>query len=239
MFVVPAFHATVCAQEFVPERAAGFACDDGYASYSYGYINDVGGSCKPEGFFEEEFCATEVSDAFVEFEDQDGLYRVLWSSTSAEVEVNFGGSCFELGFASLNATFRPSERADLSLFVDQSTMYGQCSLRVQDTGTSEVLAELDGGSGLLRLDPSVVYSLSIGCSTFTAGIDSFIARARLQALPSCPADLDGDGELTIFDFLTFQNLFDAGDPAADFDGDGSLTLFDFLAFQNAFDAGCP
>jgi len=26
---------------------------------------------------------------------------------------------------------------------------------------------------------------------------------------------------------------------ADFDGDGSLTLFDFLAFQNAFAAGCP
>jgi len=55
---------------------------------------------------------------------------------------------------------------------------------------------------------------------------------------SCAADLDGDGELTIFDFLVFQNLFDTGDPIADFDGDGSLTLFDFLAFQNAFDAGC-
>ena len=54
----------------------------------------------------------------------------------------------------------------------------------------------------------------------------------------CPADLDGDGELTRFDFLAFQNLFDAGDPLADFDGDGSLTIFDFLAFQNAFDAGC-
>ncbi|MEO1008015.1 MAG: FG-GAP-like repeat-containing protein [Planctomycetota bacterium] len=26
---------------------------------------------------------------------------------------------------------------------------------------------------------------------------------------------------------------------ADFDGDGSLTLFDFLGFSNAFDAGCP
>ncbi len=26
---------------------------------------------------------------------------------------------------------------------------------------------------------------------------------------------------------------------ADFDGDGSLTIFDFLAFQNAFAAGCP
>ncbi len=55
---------------------------------------------------------------------------------------------------------------------------------------------------------------------------------------TCRADLDGDGQLTIFDFLAFQNLFDAGDPIADFDGDGSLTLFDFLAFQNAFDQGC-
>jgi hypothetical protein len=56
---------------------------------------------------------------------------------------------------------------------------------------------------------------------------------------ACPADLDGDGVLTLFDFLEFQNRFDAGDPTADFDGDGVLTLFDFLAFQNAFDAGCP
>ncbi|MFI4881565.1 MAG: GC-type dockerin domain-anchored protein [Phycisphaerales bacterium JB064] len=54
----------------------------------------------------------------------------------------------------------------------------------------------------------------------------------------CRADLDGDGSLTIFDFLQFQNLFDSGDLTADFDGDGSLTLFDFLAFQNEFDAGC-
>ncbi|MFI4915497.1 MAG: GC-type dockerin domain-anchored protein [Phycisphaerales bacterium JB060] len=54
----------------------------------------------------------------------------------------------------------------------------------------------------------------------------------------CPADLDADGALTIFDFLTFQNLFDAGDMLADFDGDGELTIFDFLAFQTAFDAGC-
>jgi hypothetical protein len=54
----------------------------------------------------------------------------------------------------------------------------------------------------------------------------------------CAADLDMDGALTIFDFLAFQNFFDAGDPIADFDGDGNFTIFDFLAFQNAFDAGC-
>jgi len=78
--------------------------------------------------------------------------------------------------------------------------------------------------GAIALDPgqfpeSIVWTIPIG-------------------LP-CRADFDEDGQLTIFDFLTFQNLFDAGDPIADFDGDGSLTLFDFLAFQNAFDAGCP
>ncbi|MFI4882426.1 MAG: GC-type dockerin domain-anchored protein, partial [Phycisphaerales bacterium JB064] len=55
----------------------------------------------------------------------------------------------------------------------------------------------------------------------------------------CYADCDGDGSLTIFDFLCFQNAFDTGSPEADCDEDGSLTIFDFLCFQNAFDTGCP
>ncbi len=55
---------------------------------------------------------------------------------------------------------------------------------------------------------------------------------------ACYADFDGDGELTIFDFLGFQNAFDAGDAAADCDGDAELTIFDFLCFQNLFDVGC-
>ena len=54
----------------------------------------------------------------------------------------------------------------------------------------------------------------------------------------CATDLDGDGELTIFDFLAFQTLFEDRDPRADLDGDGELTIFDFLAFQTAFDLGC-
>ncbi len=55
----------------------------------------------------------------------------------------------------------------------------------------------------------------------------------------CLADIDGDGALSVFDFLGFQNAFDAMEPVADFDRDGEFTLFDFLAFQTAFDAGCP
>ena len=57
--------------------------------------------------------------------------------------------------------------------------------------------------------------------------------------PPCRADLDGDGMLTIFDFIEFGNLFDAGDVRADFDGDLLLTFFDFLVYQNEFAMGCP
>lgn len=70
-----------------------------------------------------------------------------------------------------------------------------------------------------------------------AGVGTDI-RAFRGPLGDCRADFDGDGALTIFDFLAFQNAFDAGDMAADFDEDGTLTIFDFLAFQNEFDSGC-
>ena len=60
----------------------------------------------------------------------------------------------------------------------------------------------------------------------------------LEVTAGCFADFDGDGELTIFDFLAFQNAFAAGDLRADCDASGALDIFDFLCFQNAFAAGC-
>jgi outer membrane protein assembly factor BamB len=85
-------------------------------------------------------------------------------------------------------------------------------------------SDLGGGS------PAVAQGVAV-----SSGADH-VAAFALGA--PCYADFDRDGSLTIFDFLAFQNAFDAGDLAADCDGDGSLTIFDFLCFQNAFDAGC-
>ncbi|MFI4916615.1 MAG: GC-type dockerin domain-anchored protein [Phycisphaerales bacterium JB060] len=65
-----------------------------------------------------------------------------------------------------------------------------------------------------------------------------VAANQISWLLSCPADLDGDGELSVFDFLEFQNLFAAGDPRADFCYDRTLDIFDFLAFFNQFEVGC-
>ncbi|UYV12313.1 MAG: hypothetical protein NCW75_13560 [Phycisphaera sp.] len=62
--------------------------------------------------------------------------------------------------------------------------------------------------------------------------------ATIVVRTDCLADLDGNAELDVFDFLAFQNFFIDASPVADLDADGDLTLFDFLAFQNAFDAGC-
>ncbi|MEO1008811.1 MAG: GC-type dockerin domain-anchored protein [Planctomycetota bacterium] len=61
---------------------------------------------------------------------------------------------------------------------------------------------------------------------------------RISVSDACPADLNADGILDVFDFLEFQNAFARGQAAADFDRDCDLDLFDFLAFQNVFGDGC-
>lgn len=68
------------------------------------------------------------------------------------------------------------------------------------------------------------------------GIVSFDPVA--STCDTCRTDLDGDGALTLFDYLAFTGLFGLGDPQADFDGDGALTIFDFLVYQTEFEAGC-
>lgn len=69
-------------------------------------------------------------------------------------------------------------------------------------------------------------------------ISSRIARRSVCDNP-CIADFDGDGLLTVFDFLAFQSAFAQGEPAADLDFDRLFTLFDFLIFQSEFARGCP
>ncbi|MFI4915768.1 MAG: GC-type dockerin domain-anchored protein [Phycisphaerales bacterium JB060] len=82
------------------------------------------------------------------------------------------------------------------------------------------------------------HTIAISATRADGPVDRAGAAYIFEPNP-CPADIDGDGSLTIFDFLAFQTAFDAMDPIADFDGDGDFTIFDFLAFQSAFDAGCP
>jgi len=117
-------------------------------------------------------------------------------------------------------------------------------------GSGEALTLIDGLKADIETDDTLtlvfVDDLDPGVAATYRGQEPFEGREGPKLVitatgdggTGCRVDLDGDGELTIFDFLQFQNLFDAGDLTADFDGDGELTIFDFLAFQNEFDAGC-
>ncbi len=60
-------------------------------------------------------------------------------------------------------------------------------------------------------------------------------RVRLSL---CYADCDGDGALTIDDFICFQTEFALGSKQADCDEDGVLSIDDFICYQTFFAIGC-
>ena len=55
---------------------------------------------------------------------------------------------------------------------------------------------------------------------------------------TCPADVNGDGNLNVLDFVAFQLLWQDQDPAADCDANGEFNVLDFVCFQQLFQAGC-
>lgn len=76
---------------------------------------------------------------------------------------------------------------------------------------------------------------------FVTPIDfPFIIRAVDNREPTCVADWDNDGEVTIGDYFAFLNSFFSqlgGSGSADIDGDGEVTIGDYFAFLTAFFAG--
>ncbi len=99
------------------------------------------------------------------------------------------------------------------------------------------------GWGMSAVGPCEVWSVG-GWS------DGDVQRALAERLsPSCPSDVNGDGEPDILDFLDFIDSFGTcdGQPApcagssgvsADYNGDTLVDVLDFLDFIDAFGTGC-
>ncbi|MFI4915445.1 MAG: GC-type dockerin domain-anchored protein [Phycisphaerales bacterium JB060] len=94
-----------------------------------------------------------------------------------------------------------------------------------------------GGDLVMTENGRRLWEIDIATGAMSLRASTADAPQGLGAM-QCIADFDGNSVLDIFDFLAFQNAFDAGDRRADLDGDGRLTIFDFLTFQNAFATGC-
>jgi dipeptidyl aminopeptidase/acylaminoacyl peptidase len=116
------------------------------------------------------------------------------------------------------------------------------SLNVWRIADGELLGRYqEGVAGSVRdaafsRDGRVIYFVSDGPPTPGPAIVAAILNPGAGA--ACPADVDGDGVVTIQDFLSFLSLYAGGDPRADIDGDGALTIQDFLGYLALFAAGC-
>jgi len=111
-----------------------------------------------------------------------------------------------------------------------------------DAATGEQLAKLEAGEG----DEGDEFGFDVAINGATAlvgaeedqdnGQES--GSAYLLDAGACPADVNGDGNLNILDFVTFQLLWQAQDPAADCDANAEFNIVDFVCFQQLFVEGC-
>ncbi|MCC5785532.1 MAG: hypothetical protein JJU33_02390 [Phycisphaerales bacterium] len=87
------------------------------------------------------------------------------------------------------------------------------------------------------LDDAVLIdaNLSDAGGTF---VGSALLHYDLEAAPTCPADLNGDGVIDADDFFLFLSLFASGDSRADINGDGVIDADDFFGYLALFAAGC-
>ncbi|MCA9278026.1 MAG: hypothetical protein H6815_04470 [Phycisphaeraceae bacterium] len=98
----------------------------------------------------------------------------------------------------------------------------------------------DGRIRAINDDGDIAYQTSFapGDPTLVDG-GVFVANVPPPVVSVCYADCDGNGTLTIFDYICFGTAYAAGSAYADCDGNGVFTIFDYICFGTAYAAGCP
>jgi hypothetical protein len=156
--------------------------------------------------------------------DSDGVTNVDFPEQVASTSAN---TVLVAGFSPPIALFEyDASGATLNTYA-----VGNGNRGVHKLGNGKIL--YTDGNGVHVLDPATGAITSVKTGVSGRFIDPFIENA-----PVCYPDCDGDGVLSIDDFICFQTFFALGDPYADCDGDGVLSIDDFICFQTFFAIGC-
>lgn len=124
---------------------------------------------------------------------------------------------------------------------DGSQIIDLSTLGVTSTPISGEISSVDGTitvSNVIDLEasqPLVVDGTELG-TVIVTGTATMVATADA---PTCPADLNGDGQLDFFDISSFLTAFGLQEPIADFNNDGAWDFFDISGFLSAYSDGCP
>lgn len=132
----------------------------------------------------------------------------------------------EIGVVSGGGRFALAERNGYLYAADRG---GVLVYDVRDPANMEYVQFLPGPSR----DVAVV-----GHYLWAFGDDSNLYVSDIATCFPCRADLDSDGQATVYDMLAFLRLYEASDPSADFNQDGMISVIDVYAFQRAVRAGC-
>lgn len=128
------------------------------------------------------------------------------------------------------------DSSSLPALNDGAVLLGQFTLTEASpfTGTVNLLAATEGGAAIEQVEGMGFASDELtvfGC--MEEGALNFAPEATWQLAGSCqfPGDFDGDGELTVEDFMALLAAFGCTDClVADVDGDGVVSVGDVLLF---------
>jgi Dockerin type I domain len=166
----------------------------------------------------------------------------------AQMDLSTSSSAFFLFELNVNA---PNAPFHLTASLDRTDGWN-LDLVVTDTDSGDILFETHDAGAVdetISLDHATFYSIEAAAHGTFQIDDPNLAdvtfheaanfEVDLEQLPACAADVNGDGNLDILDFVAFQQLWQQQDAAADCDGNGLFNILDFVCYQQLFQAGCP
>jgi hypothetical protein len=142
----------------------------------------------------------------------------------------------------------------ITLWFDTSAVVGLAPngfgtrVELNSAGGSQ-LRYMDGGSNYLSQselsihfgigsDPSADLTIKWANGDITNLVGVTPGRYTITAL-TCPADLNGDGNLNFFDVSAFLSMYQKQHPQGDMNADGQFNFFDVSAFLVLYQGGCP